>query len=91
MKKKDLVSRKLRIIYQRKKERARLEEDILDTWKKNTTVPPRVIGDMIGAFNLRHWLAHGRWWKPMFGQTYDFFSVYTLAAEVLNSFELEGV
>jgi hypothetical protein len=91
LKKKDSVSRALRLIYKRKKEWASLEDDILDVWKKNTTVPPRVIGDMIGAFNFRHWLAHGRYWPPKLGRKYDFFSVYTLTAEVLNSFPLEGV
>jgi len=91
LKRKDPVSRALRLVYRRKKEQASLEDDILRVWKENTTVPPRVIGDMIGAFNFRHWLAHGRYWVPRFGRRYDFFSVYSLVTEVLNSFPLEGV
>jgi hypothetical protein len=90
LKRKDPVSRALRLVYKRKKERASLENDILRVWKENTTtVPSRVIGDMIGAFDFRNWLAHGRYWVPKFGRRYDFFSVYSLVAEVLNSFHLE--
>jgi hypothetical protein len=91
LKRKDAVSRALRLVYKRKRERASLQDDILNAWKNNTTGSTRVIGDMIGAFNFRHWLAHGRYWVPKLGRRYDFFSVYGLAAEVLNSFPLEGV
>jgi hypothetical protein len=90
LKRKDPLSRALRQIYRGKRERASLEDDILEAWKKNTTVPPKVIGDIIGAMKFRHWLAHGRYWPPRLGRRYDFFSVYTLAAEVLNLLPLEG-
>ena len=91
LKLKDRLSQALRHIYKKKKEHARLEDDILDAWKNNTTVPPRIISDMIGAFNLRNWLAHGRWWVPRLGKKYDFISVYYLANAIHNSFPFEQI
>jgi len=84
MKRKDSVSRAFRLIYKRKKERASLDDDILKVWRENTTVPPRILANMIEAFQFRNWLAHGRWW-PLRGRRYDFLLVYAVAAEVLNS------
>jgi uncharacterized protein YutE (UPF0331/DUF86 family) len=89
LRRKDSLSRALRLIYKRKKERASLEDDILKAWRENTTVPPRILGSMIEAFQFRNWLAHGRWW-PLRGSRYDFLLVYGVATEVLNSLEPEG-
>lgn len=89
LKKKDAVSRALRELYRRKEGRASLEDDIFKIWKQHTT-PPKIIGDIVGAFNFRHWLAHGRFWPPKFGQTYDFFSIYTLSLQLLTALPLEA-
>jgi hypothetical protein len=51
----------------------------------------KLIGDLRGAFNFRHWLAHGRYWEPKLGRNYDFVTVYGLAASVLSSFPLLGL
>jgi len=68
-----------------------LEDDILEMWKTYSTVSARIIGDLRGAFRFRHWVAHGRYWVPKFGQNYDFGAIYTLADEVFLTFPLEGV
>ncbi len=87
-KRKDRVSRQFRQIYKEKETRASLEEDILEIWRINTAGSTRLIGDLRGAFKFRHWMAHGRYWTPNFGQKYDYLSVYPLAMQALASFPL---
>jgi hypothetical protein len=93
LRKKDAVSQALRGIFRRKQERANLIDDILlKGWNKNAAVPPRLLNEMIRAFDLRHWLAHGRWWVLKVGRpAFDFVSVYNLALQILATFPLEGV
>jgi hypothetical protein len=91
LKRKDPVSRALRAVYRRKKDRAVLVDDILKTWNRNATVPPRLLNDIVRAFELRNWLAHGRWWVLKIGKpTYDFISLYSLVSQALVSFPLES-
>lgn len=79
------LSRALRDVHRRKKEYARLAEDILDAWKEHSTVSKRVIAELMHAFKYRHWLAHGRYWTPKFGRTYDYLSVYGIADTFLSA------
>ncbi|WP_400766407.1 hypothetical protein [Methylosinus sporium] len=88
LKKKDDVSRQFREIYKEKEARASLEDDIFEVWKNNTLGSAKLIGELRGAFKFRHWMAHGRYWTPKFGQKYDYLSVYPLAASALTSFPL---
>jgi hypothetical protein len=68
---KDSVTRAFRSIYNDQgKGRIRLE-DILDTWATNIPIAKADIRTFKGALRFRHWLAHGRYWVPKFGQTYD--------------------
>lgn len=88
-KEKDAVARAFRLIYKDREEEASLDEDIFETWKENTSAPgPRLIGELRGAFNFRHYLAHGRYWEPKLGRKYDFNFIYSLADDVLNTFPL---
>jgi hypothetical protein len=93
IRKKDAVSQALRSIYRRKQERATFVDDILlKAWNKNATIPPRLLNEMIRAFDLRHWLAHGRWWVLKVGRpAFDFISLYNLALEILRSFDFDSV
>ena len=86
---KDNLSRKFREIHQEKGSRASLEKDIFSTWKNESNVPVHLVGDLIGTFKYRHWLAHGRYWTPKLGRKYDYESVYILAQTVFDSFPLE--
>ncbi len=90
-KKKDDLSRALRCIYKKKGPRASLEEDILQAWKDQTSASSQIISEVRGAFRYRHWLAHGRYWVPKFGQRYDYNGLYILAEAILENFPLEGV
>jgi hypothetical protein len=88
-KKKDRVSRAFRIVYKHKGPRPALGEDILAVWQRESTTPVRLISALMGAFNYRHWLAHGRYWTPRLGRKYDYESTYALAQTVLSSFPFE--
>lgn len=90
--KKDRLSKSLKEIYGVKEARASLEEDILNAWKENTTVKPQLIENLKGAYKYRHWLAHGRYWTPKMGRPdYDYYGIYQLVDDVLNSFPFEGL
>ncbi len=87
-KKKDDLSRAFRELYKDKGSHVSLEEEILDAWVKYSDVRNVLIGDLRGAFKYRHWLAHGRYWKPKLGQRYDYDGIYLLAESIFNSFPL---
>jgi hypothetical protein len=88
--KKDPLSRTFRAIYKDKDDKASLERDIFDAWKINGNGLSQIIGNLKGAFKYRHWLAHGRYWQPKWGnKKYDYGSVYELAVTVLKSFPFE--
>lgn len=90
LKRKDALSRAFREIHKRHGARTSLDDEILFAWKEYTSVSPILIGDIRGAFKYRHWLAHGRYWSPKFGQKYDYDSVYLLAEIVGKTFPFEG-
>ena len=86
-KKKDGVSSKFRDLHKEKGSRVSLEDEIFEAWKLyNPTCAP-LIGYLRGAFKFRHWMAHGRYWKPKLGQKYDFTSVYQLSLTTFSSFD----
>jgi hypothetical protein len=88
-KERDPVSRAFRTIYKQREKNASLDEDIFETWKEKSFAPgPRLIRELRGAFNFRHYLAHGRYWEPKLGRKYDFNFVYSLADDVSNAFPL---
>jgi hypothetical protein len=90
--KKDALSAACRDIYKEKEIKASLEDDILNAWRSNTEGANQLISDLKGAFKYRHWLAHGRYWKPKMGRpSYDYETIYELAGVVLNSFPFEGL
>lgn len=92
MRKKDPLSRTFREIHKLKGSKASLEDDILDSWKQNTTALKEILGHLKGAIKFRHWIAHGRYWEPKLGRTkYDYQSVYQLAQLVFLNFPFEEV
>lgn len=85
---KDAVSVDLRALYRERGNRASLEDDILSIWQRNLSGGTKLIGELRGAFKLRHWLAHGRYWTPKLGRQYDFLSIYDLASLTLERLPL---
>lgn len=85
--KKDPLSRAYRRLYQDKGTRVSLVDDILPLWRDLTLSSPKLVGELRGAFNYRHWLAHGRYWVARLGRRYDFDSVYILAEAVIEAMQ----
>ncbi|MGX5188164.1 hypothetical protein ACWKT5_37085 [Streptomyces avermitilis] len=54
-----------------------LEVDILENWKAYRHDRKAVFSALLSALNYRHWMAHGRYWKPRLDRKYDFNTVYT--------------
>jgi hypothetical protein len=88
---KDNLSRALREIYKVRQEQASLNEDIFEAWRLYTPSSKTLISELRGAFKLRHWLAHGRYWHPKFGRTFDFDFIYDLAVAVYEDLFEAGV
>ena len=86
---KDDLSRAFRAIWKSRKMRVRLDEDIFEAWREYSSGSRQLIAGLRSAFNFRHWLAHGDYWVPKFGRTYDFTFIYSLADEVLDAFPLQ--
>ena len=86
-KKKDKVSRSLRDAYKKRGRKIRLEEDILDVWREYGDAGiKRVVQEFKAALNLRHWLAHGRYWKPKLGRAgYDAVDVFDICGGLLQA------
>lgn len=85
---KDDVSRKFRAIYRKRDIRARLDEDILDTWRFSTIGNNSLISEIKSAFRLRHWLAHGRYWSPKLGRQYDYLGINLICQSANEAFSL---
>jgi len=75
----DPLSKAMRKVYQRKGSRARLEEELIYLWGDVAALPKVLISGLLGAFQYRHWLAHGRYWTPKFGRQYDYVAVFIIA------------
>lgn len=86
--KRDPVSKAFRKLYKEYKERVRLEEQILTTWKVAHPEKSQLISDLKGAFKFRHWLAHGTYWEPKLERKYDYQTIYFLAESVFTNFPL---
>ena len=81
---KDSVSRGFRGLYKTSGNSVRLVE-ILDIWKELVPAMKAAIGDFAGALNLRHWLAHGRYWTPKFGRDYSPGDVYDISFNLISA------
>jgi hypothetical protein len=76
---KDPFSRACRELYARVGQRAKLEQELFKLWLTEGAANPRFVQHLVGAFRVRHWLAHGRYWSPRLGQYDDFDAIYTIA------------
>ena len=86
--KKDEVSRGFRDVFRERGKKIRLEEDILDVWRQQRIVRIKgAVSAFKGVLNLRHWLAHGRYWKPKLGRVgrYDAVNVFEICRELLQA------
>ena len=90
-KSKDEVCRGFRDVFREYGKNIRQEEDILDLWRAQRTARIRgAVSAFKGVLNLRHWLAHGRYWKPKLGRVggYDAVNVFDICTELLQAIGL---
>lgn len=83
----DPLSRSMKALHQEKENRARLEDELIGLWREQTGVSSLLLGELIGAFKYRHWLAHGRYWTPKLGRRYDYETVYGIAQEFIEAMD----
>jgi hypothetical protein len=81
--KKDPLSRRFRATREANGEKIRLE-NILEALKEEG-IAAHTVGNFKGTLNLRHWLAHGKRWPPMFGRYYTPNDVFDIARELIDS------
>jgi hypothetical protein len=85
--KKDMLSKEFQGIYLKKEDRARLEDDILDSWKRyHEDELKSSISRYKGSLNHRDWLAHGRYWSPKYGK-YSLSTVYDICNDLITKME----
>lgn len=85
---KDPLSRAFRSVSKQHASRVSLKEHILPEWRSHIHRRRSIISDIVGAFNYRHWLAHGRYWTPKFGRRFDYEYVYLLVNTAMTQLPL---
>jgi len=86
--KKDGVSKGFVALYKKQQLEVGLEDQLLRVWKRQpsaTAARKSAMGDFRGALKLRHWLAHGRYWKPQLAQEYDPQDVFDICDALLKA------
>jgi hypothetical protein len=79
---KDPVSKHLKSLEPDSRGRFQLDQQIFEGWKLSQK---QLISNLRGAFKLRHWLAHGRFWTPKnIPQEYDFEDLYLMAVAITS-------
>lgn len=80
---KDELSRRLRELGRDGIGKIRLDS-VLDAMK-DTGCSPKVVGAFRSALNLRHWIAHGRYWVPKLGRRYSPGDILDIASELISA------
>ena len=76
------VGRDFRLLNRKKGNKISLEDDIIETWKNNEG--DKSFSDFLGLLKYRHWLAHGRYWKPKLGRRYSFDIAYEISETIFD-------
>lgn len=79
--------KKYRLLYKEKGSKVSLESDILEILKETNEELKSKIGDFKGILELRHWLAHGRYWEPSLPRElrqYQVVDIYDIANSLLE-------
>jgi hypothetical protein len=82
---KDDLSRKFRRLQKAQGNKIRFDEELLDAWKELGLISSKLVGELRSAMQLRHWLAHGRYWTFKSGNQFDFEGIFALADALQNS------
>lgn len=85
---KDPVSREFRNLRKSRKNRIRLDEDILGVWADRGRARRSAVAEFRGVLNYRDWLAHGRYWKARLGRPYEARDAFVAGSTLLQSVAL---
>jgi hypothetical protein len=83
----DPLSKAMKALHDEKENRASVTDHLISLWRDHTTVSRALLSEVIGAFNYRHWLAHGRYWTPKLGRRYDYETIYEIAQEFVDAID----
>lgn len=72
------------LVSKRKEPRVKLEQDLIEAWKKAFPDHKGIFSDFVGALKYRHWLAHGRHWNEQVGRRYTPENVYEIVRKVAD-------
>jgi len=78
------IGRAFREIHRAKGNHISLEEDILEKWKEHDHPHRSAFSDFKGILHYRHWLAHGRYWKLLYGRMYSADETYQIADNIFR-------
>lgn len=87
----DDFSKKVRVVYDSKENRASLKDDIIAVWRTELPEHKKRLDNLAQALDYRNWLAHGRYWHPKRAPhiyKYDYLSIYSLAEDILENMAL---
>ncbi|KHD10883.1 hypothetical protein PN36_11400 [Candidatus Thiomargarita nelsonii] len=62
------------------------KENVLDYFAKQKTE----LENFQNASKLRHWLAHGRYWTPKLGRSYNLNTIFDIAEQLLNELQINS-
>jgi len=85
LKLKDGLSKTLIKLFNRKRNKARLMEDIIKSWQQQGLLSHQEYDRINNAFKLRHWIAHGQYWSPDRIRSHDFLEVAEFIEGLINS------
>jgi hypothetical protein len=78
------IGKRFRELHKLKENNISLEQEIIENWKEFSTENKSDFSRFLGLLKYRHWLAHGRYWIPRFGQPYNPETTYEIAENILE-------
>ncbi len=93
LKLKDGLSRVLIRLFNRKRNKAALMDDIVKAWLQQGVLTHHQYDRINSAFQLRHWIAHGQYWSPAKIKPHDLWEVAEFVESLVNArmFQSDGV
>lgn len=90
---KDGLSRVLIRVFNRKRNKAALVEDIVKAWLQQGVLTHHQYDRINSAFQLRHWIAHGQYWSPAKIKPHDLWEVAEFVESLVNArlFQSDGI
>lgn len=90
---KDGLSRVLNRVFNRKRNKAALVEDIVKAWLQQGVLTHHQYDRINSAFQLRHWIAHGQYWSPAKIKPHDLWEVAEFVESLVNArlFQSDGI